>query len=164
MKNSVLLLALLLICNSLFSACVENQKSGVKKPTLEQTIVFEYKEKGIKNSFYINDLIRLSEDELNSLLPKVKLVWEKMVSALEQKDLETALTYFSPKMQKGFRSLLKDGLNSKFDEMIPMLKSTVFSPHQGTSKFIQCNIESGGTGASDVVFEKVNNEWKIGFL
>lgn len=152
------------MCSSFFSACVEHQQSRVRQPSLEQTIVFEYEEKGIKNSFYINDSIRLSEDELKSLMPKVNFIWDQMVAALEQKDIETALSYFSPKIRKGFKPLLEEVLNTKFDEIIPMFRTTAFSPYQGTSKFIQCNIESGGTGSSDIVFEKVKNEWKIGFL
>lgn len=165
MKRVVSCLAMLIVFVCFFLGLPLKKGLGIAPAQASETIIFEYKDHGIKNSFYINESSRLSDEELESLMPVVQNVWDNMVNALEEKDIETAIIYFSPSVRKGFKMFLSVAIEHQFDKMVPMLKSYSFSPNQGTSKFIQCYSElSGGVEAPEVVFEKVGGEWKIGFI
>lgn len=165
MNRYISIVMVLAMSGFLMSSCAGHKSSGAAGPTTEETIVFEYKEQGIKNTFYINEAVRLPQAELAAIMPEVKAVWSDMVAALAKKDIETALLFFSPKVRKGFRGFLTIGVKERFDEMIPLLQSYRFSPWQGTATFVQCHVDTGSeTDAPDVVFERVDGDWKIGFL
>ena len=165
MKKITAYAIVLIIFSCFFQPIFEEIDTSLAQAQSSETIIFEYKEHGIKNSFYINESIRMSAEELEPLMPIVQSIWDKMVNALEKKDVKTAMSYFSPSVRKGFKKILSSAVENQFDEIISLLKPYSFSPNQGTSKFIQCYSEiSGGGEAPEVVFEKVDGEWKIGFI
>lgn len=141
--------------------CENKKKSKYDIP--DQKVIYEIA--GVKKTFHMNSSTRISDQELEAIDKKIQIIWKAIVEAADKKDIEATAVYFCDDIRDAYKKGLKQAFSSDHSGFMKkhLNKDFTLKINSGTRNFMRYNTvrPNGNIKWNAVIFEKVNNEWKL---